>query len=85
MNSYKFDIFDIKNTFHTHKKFNEFLKNRITFATQKSSLINFSICKARNHKMRYKIGRCNDVNCNKDFPSELQVEILMCQKTEKVP
>jgi hypothetical protein len=64
MNSYKFDGFSLKNTFESHKEFNEFLKSRITFATLKSSLINCSICKSRNHKMRYKIGRCNDVNCN---------------------
>jgi hypothetical protein len=84
MKSYKFDGFSLKNTFESHKEFNEFLKSRITFATLKSSLINCSICKSRNHKMRYKIGRCNDVNCNKDFQCELQVKILTCQKREKV-
>ena len=34
--------------------------------------------------MRYKIARCNDKNCNKNFKCERQIKILMCQKKEKV-
>ncbi len=34
--------------------------------------------------MRYKIGRCKDKNCNKDFKCERQVKILLCQQTEHV-
>ena len=59
MNSYKFDGFTLECTFDTHKEFNEYVNERITFSTEKSSLINCSICKSRNQKMRYKIARCN--------------------------
>ena len=76
--------FTLKEAFLTHREFNEYLKKTITFSTEKSNLVNCSLCHSRNHKMRYKIGRCNDKNCNKDFQCERQVKILFCQKSEHV-
>ena len=70
------DGFELVRTFVSHKEVNDYLKAKMTFTIEKSSLINCSICRSRNHKMRYKIGRCNDESCNR------QVKILFCQKRE---
>jgi hypothetical protein len=44
-----------------------------------------SMCHSKTHKMRYKIGRCNDKTCNNaDAPCERIVKILYCQKREHV-
>ena len=56
----------------------------MTFSIEKSSLINCSICRSRNHKMRYKIGRCNDKLCNLNESCYRQVKILFYQKREHV-
>ncbi len=77
MNSYNPTGFVLTKSFDNHKEFNEYLTQNLTFATEKSSLINCSICKAKNHKMRYKIGRCNDKTCNSgDIPCARQIKIL---------
>ena len=72
------DGFELVRTFVSHKEVNDYLKAKMTFTIEKSSLINCSICRSRNHKMRYKIGRCNDESWNR------KVKILFCQKREHV-
>ena len=84
MNSYNTDGFSLSQTFDSHKEFNDYVKQRISFSTEKSSLINCSICKTKNHKMRYKTGRCNDKSCNSQIACERRVKILLCQKKERV-
>jgi hypothetical protein len=64
MNSYKPTGFFHAKSFDSHKDFNEYSSQNLSFCTEKSSLINCSICKCKTHKMRYKIGRCNDKTCN---------------------
>jgi hypothetical protein len=86
MSGPKSQDFSLIQTFDTHKEFNEYLiAENIYFATEKSSLINCSMCRSKTHKLRYKIGRCNDNTCNNtDEPCERKVKILYCQKREHV-
>ena len=78
------ETFDLRATFNSHKEFNEYIREKITFATEKSCLMNCSICRSNSHKMRYKIGRCNDKNCNSDEACNRTIKILLCQKKERV-
>ena len=86
MSCQKAQDFSLIQTFDSHKEFNEYLiAESIYFATEKSSLMNCSMCNSKTHKMRYKIGRCNDNTCNNtDEPCERKVKILYFQKREYV-
>jgi hypothetical protein len=83
MNSAKINFLH-RETFNTHKEFNEFTNKRLSFSIQKSSLVNCSICKSKTHKMRYKLARCNDKTCNNVDACPREVKILYCQKRETV-
>jgi hypothetical protein len=63
MNSHK-DGYKCEATFNSYKEFNDYTKQRLTFSITKSSLVKCTICQSRNHKMRYKLGRCNAKSCN---------------------
>jgi hypothetical protein len=84
MNSHKGSEFKCEAIFNSHKEFNDYVKKRLTFAIAKSSLVNCTICKARNHKMRYKLGRCNDKSCISEYACEREIKLLYCQKRETV-
>jgi hypothetical protein len=76
MSGPKSQDFSLIQTFDTHKEFNEYLiAESMYFATEKSSLMNCSMCRSKTHKLRYKIGRCNDNTCNNtDEPCEHKVK-----------